>query len=63
LSCKQPGFTAVEYQAGIGGELDKLYEASALQDDDDLVVANPHTGKALNRHALTKLRGLRARSA
>jgi integrase len=38
----------------LGGELDRLYQRSAHQADDDLVFSNPHTGNPLNGHALLK---------
>lgn len=38
----------------LGGELDRLYRASAFQADDDLVFANPHTGRPMNGHTLTR---------
>jgi integrase len=38
----------------LGGELDQLYKASAFQADDDLVFANPHTGRPMNGHTLTR---------
>ena len=38
----------------LGGELDRLYKASAFQADDDLVFGNPHTGKPMNGHTLTR---------
>jgi integrase len=38
----------------LGGELDLLYRASAYRAHDDLVFANPHTGKPMNGHTLTR---------
>jgi integrase len=38
----------------LGGELDQLYKASAYQADDDLVFGNPHTGRPMNGHTLTR---------
>ncbi|MDQ6807184.1 MAG: tyrosine-type recombinase/integrase [Actinomycetota bacterium] len=38
----------------LGGELDRLYRASAYQADDDLVFGNPHTGRPMNGHTLTR---------
>jgi integrase len=38
----------------IGGELDRLYRASAYQADEDLVFGNPHTGRPMNGNTLTK---------
>ena len=38
----------------LGGELDKLYRVSAYQADSDLVFGNPHTGKPMNGHTLTR---------
>jgi integrase len=38
----------------LGGELDRLYRASAYQADDDLVFGNPHTGNPMNGHTLTR---------
>lgn len=38
----------------LGGELDRLYQASAFQADDDLVFGNPQTGKPMNGHTLTR---------
>ena len=38
----------------LGGELDRLYRASAFQSDADLVFANPLTGRPMNGHTLTR---------
>jgi integrase len=38
----------------LGGALDQLHRASAFQADDDLVFANPHTGRPMNGHTLTR---------
>lgn len=38
----------------LGGELDGLYQASAFTADDELVFANPETGRPLNGHTLTR---------
>ncbi len=38
----------------LGGELDRLYRATAFQADDDLVFANPHTGRPMNGNTLLK---------
>ncbi len=38
----------------LGGELDRLYQRAAFQADDDLVFANPHTGRPMNGHTLTR---------
>jgi integrase len=38
----------------LGGELDRLYRASAYQTDADLVFGNPHTGRPMNGHTLTR---------
>lgn len=38
----------------LGGELDRLYRASAYQSDDDLAFGNPHTGRPMNGHTLTR---------
>jgi len=38
----------------LGGELDRLYRASAYQADADLVFGNPHTGRPMNGHTLTR---------
>ncbi len=38
----------------LGDELDLHYQRSAFQADDDLVFANPHTGRPINGHTLTR---------
>lgn len=38
----------------LGGELDRLYQQTAYQADDDLVFANPHTGRPLDGNALLR---------
>lgn len=38
----------------LGGELDRLHQWTAFQTDDDLVFANPRTGKPMNGHTLTR---------
>jgi integrase len=38
----------------LGGELDRLHQATAYQADDDLVFAHPHTGRPLDRSKLLK---------
>jgi integrase len=38
----------------LGGELDRLYQATAYQADDDLVFGNPHTGQPMNGNTLTR---------
>lgn len=38
----------------LGGELDRLYQGAAFQADDDLVFGNPHTGRPMNGHTLTR---------
>jgi integrase len=38
----------------LGGELDRLYRASAYQADTDLVFGNPQTGTPMNGHTLTR---------
>ena len=38
----------------LGGELDQLWKASAYQADADLVFGNPHTGRPMNGHTLTR---------
>jgi integrase len=38
----------------LGGELDRLYKASAYRADADLVFGNPHTGNPMNGHTLTR---------
>jgi len=48
------GSRSVPLADRLGGELDKLYRASAFQQDDDLVFANPHTGRPMDGQALTK---------
>jgi integrase len=48
------GSRSVPLADRLGGELDLLHRASAYQGDDDLVFANPNTGKPMNGHALTK---------
>ena len=39
---------------GGGGELDRLHRSTAFQGDDDLVFANPHTGRPLHPHGILK---------
>jgi len=48
------GSRSVPLADRLGGELDRLHRASAYQGDDDLVFANPRTGKPMNGHTLTK---------
>lgn len=48
------GSRSVPLADRLGGELDRLHQASAFQGDDDLVFANPHTGKPMNGHTLTR---------
>jgi len=48
------GSRSVPLADRLGGELDLLYRQAAYQADDDLVFANPHTGKPLNGNALLK---------
>jgi integrase len=48
------GSRAVPLADRLGGELDRLHQASAFTADDDLVFANPHTGRPLNGNALLK---------
>jgi integrase len=38
----------------LGGELDRLHQQTAYGADEDLVFANPHTGKPMNGNALLK---------
>jgi len=38
----------------LGGELDRLFQASAYRADGDLVFAHPHTGKPIDRSKLLK---------
>ncbi|MFN8203589.1 MAG: site-specific integrase [Solirubrobacteraceae bacterium] len=38
----------------LGGELDRLFQASAYDADSDLVFAHPHTGKPIDRSKLLK---------
>ena len=38
----------------LGGELDRLFQASAYSADGDLVFAHPHTGKPIDRSKLLK---------
>jgi integrase len=38
----------------LGGELDRLHRSTAFQGDDDLVFANPHTGRPLHPHGILK---------
>jgi integrase len=38
----------------LGGEIDRLFQVSAYQDDDNLVFAHPHTGKPMDRSKLLK---------
>ena len=38
----------------LGGELDRLYQATAYKADDNLVFASPHTGRPLNGNSLLK---------
>jgi integrase len=38
----------------LGGELDRLHQATAYPADEDLVFANPHTGRPMNGNAVLK---------
>jgi integrase len=38
----------------LGGDLDRLYQTSAYQADEDLVFAHPHTGRPMDRSKLLK---------
>ena len=38
----------------LGGELDRLHRSTAFQGDDDLVFANPHSGRPLHPHGILK---------
>jgi integrase len=38
----------------LGGELDRLFQASSYRADGDLVFAHPHTGKPIDRSKLLK---------
>ena len=38
----------------LGGELDRLFQQSAYQSDEDLAFAHPHTGKPIDRSRLLK---------
>ena len=38
----------------VGGALDRLFQASAYQADDDLVFGHPHTGRPLDRSQVSK---------
>jgi integrase len=44
---------AVPMADEVGGVLDRLYQASAFQGDDDLVIAHPSTGKAIAKANVT----------
>jgi len=48
------GSRSVPLADRLGGELDQLHQASAFQADDDLAFANPHTGRPMNGHTLTR---------
>jgi integrase len=48
------GSRSVPLADRLGGELDRLHRSSAFQADEDLVFANPRTGRPLNGTALLK---------
>ncbi|UGS37598.1 Tyrosine recombinase XerC [Capillimicrobium parvum] len=45
---------AVPLGDALGGALDRHYQATAYQGDDELVFAHPHTGKPIDRSRLLK---------
>jgi integrase len=45
---------AVPMADRVGGALDRLFQASAYQGDDDLVFGHPHTGRPLDRSQVSK---------
>jgi integrase len=45
---------AVPMADKVGGALDRLFQASAYQGDDDLVFGHPHTGRPLDRSQVSK---------
>ena len=48
------GFRSVPLADRLAGELDRLYQRTEYNADDDLVFANPHTGKPMNGNAVLK---------
>jgi hypothetical protein len=45
---------AVPIADRVGGALDRLFQASAYQGDDDLVFGHPHTGRPLDPSQVSK---------
>ncbi len=48
------GVRGVPMADRLAGDLERLYQSSAFQDDDDLVFGNPHTGRPLDRSKVRK---------